>query len=71
MKREVVEVCPHCDEEIVMMWDVEKDGYQAVCPKCEKELMLCDECMHSDDNEGQACNWSEAGGCFRKVKQPL
>ena len=71
MKREVVEVCPYCDEEIVMRWDVEKDGYQAVCPKCGEELMLCDECFHSDDNEGQRCNWSKDGGCFRKAKKPL
>lgn len=65
MITEVVEVCPHCDTENVFVWDVEEEGYKAFCPRCGKEMMLCDECMHADDNQGQACDWSGKDGCFR------
>ena len=44
----VVEVCPHCESEIEMTWDVESRGYKAFCPVCGKRLMLCDECQHRD-----------------------
>lgn len=67
--REEVEVCPHCDAEVTVMWDVEKQGYRATCPNCGEELMLCDACMHSNDNEGMDCDWSENGGCFRHRKE--
>lgn len=62
MKKEVVEVCPHCDSEVVMMWDIESDGYMAFCPYCGKRLMLCDECLHADDNEYQVCKFP----CLRR-----
>lgn len=48
----VVEVCPHCENEIEMQWDMKKHGYKAFCPVCGKRLMLCSECVHSG-----------AGGC--------
>lgn len=70
-KREEVEVCPHCDTEVTVMWDVEKQGYRATCPNCGEELMLCDACMNSEDNEGMHCDWSEAGGCFRHPKEKV
>lgn len=69
MKRECIEVCPHCDTEITKKWDVEKDGYQVTCPNCGKKIMLCDECLHNEDNEGMRCDWSEERGCFRKPKE--
>ena len=50
MKRECVEICPHCEQEITKKWDVEKNGYQITCPNCGKKIMLCDECLHSEDN---------------------
>lgn len=68
-KREEVEVCPHCDTEVTIMWDVKAQGYRATCPNCGEELMLCDACMHSDDNEGMHCDWSEERGCFRHPKE--
>ena len=52
MIRECIEVCPHCGEEITKKWDVEKKGYQINCPNCGEKIMLCDECFHSEDNEG-------------------
>lgn len=66
MKREEVEVCPHCDGEIVLQWNVEQDGYQIKCPYCGEKIMLCDACRHSDDNLNMICDWSEEYGCFRK-----
>ena len=36
MKRECIEVCPHCEKEITKQWDVEKKGYEITCPNCGK-----------------------------------
>lgn len=68
MKAIVIEVCPHCDEEVEFMWDTDEKGYQAFCPNCGNELMLCSECFDAYDNIGQSCDWSEDKGCFRKRK---
>lgn len=59
---EVTEVCPHCDKEITLLWDVQKDGYKAFCPKCGGVLMLCSMCLE-DNNKCDWCNDSES--CFR------
>lgn len=67
MLREEVEVCPHCMGENIVQHDVEEDGYEVVCQHCGEKIMLCDACMHSEDNKGQGCDWSEANGCFRKA----
>lgn len=62
---EAVEVCPHCmSENVYPMWDVEKSGFVAVCKHCGKEILLCDECIHMNDN----CDWCETecgGKCHR------
>nr|DAR04711.1 MAG TPA: zinc-ribbon domain protein [Caudoviricetes sp.] len=42
----VTEVCPNCDAEVELRWDVKRDGYKAFCPHCGARLMLCDECQH-------------------------
>ena len=42
----VTEVCPHCESEVTLGWDVEERGYKAYCPVCGGRLMLCDECQH-------------------------
>lgn len=58
MKREIVEVCPRCDVEVVMQWDVKQDGFKSFCPYCGNRLMLCDECMHPDgEYNGGYCNY--------------
>lgn len=68
---EAVEVCPHCgNENIYPMWDMENNGYIAQCKNCGKEIFLCDECLHSEDNKGQKCDWCETacgGKCFRGI----
>lgn len=61
---EVVEVCPECGAENVMTWDVEKEGYVAYCPHCGSKMMLCDECIHSDD--APTCDWNPCNGCCRE-----
>lgn len=67
---EAVEVCPHCEcENVYQNWDVSKQGYVVICQGCGKEIMLCDECLHADDNPGQKCNWSKEKGCFRHPKE--
>lgn len=68
MFREEVEICPHCMRENIIQWNVEKDGYEIICHHCGKKIMLCDACMHSNDNQGQECDWCETEGCFRKQK---
>lgn len=42
----VAEICPHCESEVTLEWDVEARGYKAFCPVCGGRLMLCDECQH-------------------------
>lgn len=68
MLKTEVEMCPHCEHENEFRLDVEKYGYQTVCSNCGKELMLCDACMHSEDNESMYCDWSEEYNCFRAPK---
>jgi predicted RNA-binding Zn-ribbon protein involved in translation (DUF1610 family) len=46
---EATEVCPNCDSEITMVWDVKQNGYKAYCPVCGNRLMLCDMCHHRGD----------------------
>lgn len=59
---EVTECCPHCDKEITLLWDVQKDGYKAFCPKCGGVLMLCSMCL--EDNT--KCDWcDDSESCFR------
>lgn len=66
---EAVEVCPHCmGENVYPMWDVNVSGFVAVCKHCGKEILLCDECMHHEDDLNCNCDWckTECGGkCFR------
>lgn len=47
----VTEWCPHCENEIVMAWNIPSRGYKAYCPVCGERLMLCDACQHDSDNE--------------------
>lgn len=53
MINEITEVCPHCENEITMQWNVSESGYKAYCPVCGKRLMLCTAC-HDD---GYACDY--------------
>ncbi|MBM6970448.1 DUF551 domain-containing protein [Mordavella massiliensis] len=57
---EVTEMCPHCQNEVTVQWDVEKDGYELYCPYCGFPIMLCNMC---DAREGKVCDWEEINGC--------
>lgn len=65
--RYVVEWCPHCDREIELKVDAIEQNYQIYCPYCGKKIMLCDACMHADDNLCQKCDWYNEH-CFREKK---
>lgn len=64
---EVTEVCPWCDKEITMTWNTDARGYKAFCPVCGKRLMLCDECMHSEDYSG--CDYDSATDSCKRNKK--
>ena len=61
---EVCEVCPECGAENIMRWDVKKEGYVAYCSHCGSKMMLCDECLHSDN--APTCDWNSRNGCCRE-----
>lgn len=72
---EETEVCPHCEAEVTVVWDVEKQGYQTTCPNCGKKIMLCDACLNAEDNEYMRCDWFSNkefpdGLCWRMAKEP-
>ena len=56
----VTEMCPHCQNEVTVQWDVEKDGYELYCPYCGFPIMLCSMC---DARDGKVCDWEEIKGC--------
>lgn len=72
---EAVEACPFCVEEnIFPNWDIKTQGFKVTCRECGEEMMLCDECLHAEDNKGGHCDWHEIqyqnyteGHCFRGV----
>lgn len=77
MAWDVVETCPHCEAE--NLWenlDPVACGYKTICPECGKTMMLCDECMHANDNPLQKCDWRGEfgeehgwGKCFRNSEE--
>lgn len=77
---EDVDVCPYCGcENHFYNWDTGVKGWIGKCAECGQEIMLCDTCLHADDNTKQRCNWHEVlntktgkrnSMCFRK-KQTL
>lgn len=57
---QVAELCPYCENEVYLNWDVEEDGYQVFCPYCGNAIMLCSMC---DARDGAPCDWKEGAGC--------
>ena len=57
MAEQIVEMCPNCETEVAVWWDIQKDGYQIFCPYCGKPMMLCSMCDRSP------CDWAEEKGC--------
>lgn len=72
-KWECVEVCPYCGGENILQWNTEKQGFLATCQHCGKKILLCDDCLHSEDNPTRRCDWTEEsngfGYCFRRERK--
>lgn len=62
---EVTEVCPHCESEVTIIWNVKTMGYKAFCPVCGECLMLCNECLHAEDGRGFCDYDRETDSCYR------
>lgn len=64
---EVIEVCQLCGlENHFKNYDVVGNKYTAKCKNCRTPIMLCKECLESDDNRDHKCDLSVKNGCFRK-----
>lgn len=58
--------CPHCHNDVVMVWDVEMNGYSATCPFCGEELRLCNVCQHPyPGRDADDCDRDETTGKCR------
>lgn len=66
---EVTEVCPSCEAEVTMIWDVNQDGYKAYCPHCGGRLMLCSMCdrMCDYDSETDSCKHNKTYNRFEWI----
>lgn len=65
----VYEVCPHCNDEVCLRWDVEERGYVAYCPSCGEKIYLCSKCDKGIEECG-ACGFGYADdSCFMEVEQ--
>ena len=64
----VTEVCPHCESEITMEWNMKTLGYKAYCPVCGHRLMLCDECQHGEP--GHICDYDSNKDTCRFNRRP-
>ena len=64
------EVCPYCEREARLMWDVRKDGYRAYCPHCGKPLMLCNECYWRTGQYVDDCDYDGTGCRFDRPEGP-
>lgn len=73
MKKEVVEYCSECENEVILHWDTEVDGFEVVCPYCGKKLMLCDECRHTvcEDGEPHDCDWCDKSQTCHRCRSEI
>ena len=64
---EVTEVCPYCESEVTLHWNVKDRGYKAYCPVCGKKLMLCSACHDNGygcdyNSKTDKCRWNSIEG---------
>lgn len=64
---EVTEMCGNCMSENTFIWDVKIRGYKTYCPSCGEPMMLCDACLHAEDNPNMKCTKD----CFRLINNLL
>lgn len=57
---EVVEVCPHCENENVFTNWQPREGFVKTCQHCGRPILLCSECPHTL-NGGAFCDWHHDG----------
>lgn len=66
IETEAVEMCPDCGRENVYPNWKPEDGWRQKCQNCGEMILLCDECLHADDNSGRICDWDNITcKCFR------
>lgn len=63
----VIEFCPNCLNEVEIVWNVDKYGYEAYCPKCGERLMLCSECERREGSEWR-CDYGGINGICHQIK---
>ena len=68
-KQIIIEFCPHCENEIEMVWNIAERGYQAYCPICGNRLMLCDECQNGE--HPCLCDFSSETDCCCRRKPKI
>lgn len=57
-ERMVVELCPHCEREVMLVWD-DPENLNAFCPYCGSRLMLCSCCEQNCDYDSKTDICSE------------
>lgn len=46
-----IQFCPYCEyRNVFPEWDVNTQGYIVECQRCQEKIMLCDTCLHGNDN---------------------
>lgn len=66
IETEQVEMCPDCGRENVYPNWTPEDGWRQKCQNCGEMILLCDACVHADDNSGRICDWDNITcKCFR------
>ena len=66
MKEVIYELCPHCNVESAILWDITAQGYITKCPSCGKQLLLCSECVN---HEG--CDYDQESDLCRRVLEAM
>ena len=66
MKEKIYELCPHCNAEVSVLWDMASQGYLTRCPSCGKRLLLCSECVNRD-----GCDYDQKSGLCRRVVEAM
>lgn len=56
---EVTELCPCCEHEVTLQWNVKEDGLKAFCPHCGSRLMLCSCCPATNNDDLAGCDYNQ------------
>lgn len=65
--KEVNDLCPYCECEVDMKWNVREQGLYAICPYCHNKFMLCNYCPATDPDSSETCDYDpEKNSCRYK-----